>query len=270
MKTMKDFAAGYMIENYDVMARSATKYTSNDPNILSRLRNMLIGLIHQEIKLPKMVVIVLDDDLIKYYGAEEDPESLMKALKRLLNELMTEFRKVVSTQKERLPKKALKAFYPQFVWIQAPLNREFGNNSQREIFNKSLIATAKFHENVSILELKKIWDQENTRLFVGEALRYTTEGLSTYWAAVDCTIRFMDTILFGKIEARATKKARAEKAQEEDPKKYKWESDSYKRKYDDHDSYRERPKKRKGEKFYSSYEGGRRRLPEPPRPQRRY
>ena len=130
MKTMKDFAAGYMIENYDVMARSATKYTSNDPNILSRLRNMLIGLIHQEIKLPKMVIIVLDDNLVKYYGSDEDAESLMKALKRLINELMTEFRKVVSTQKERLPKKALRAFYPQFVWIQAPLNREFDNNSQ--------------------------------------------------------------------------------------------------------------------------------------------
>ena len=266
LKSMKDFAAGYMVENYDVMGKSATKYTSNDPNILSRLRNMLVGLIHQEVKLPKMVIIVLDDDLIKYYGPDEDTESLTMAFKRLINELMTEFRKVISTQKERLPKKAQRQFYPQFIWIQAPLNCQFDNNRERELFNQSLTNASKFQENVSVLELKKIWDRENTRLYVGEARRYTSEGLSTYWAAIDCTVRFMDTILFQKIEARATKKARMEKSHEEDPKRFKWESDSYKRKSNDN-SYREResrPKQRKSDGYHQSFEG-RRRLPEPPR-----
>ena len=258
LKSMKEFAAGYMVENYDVMGKSATKYTSNDPNILSRLRNMLIGLIHQEIKLPKMVIIVLDDDLVKYYGPDEDSESLTKALRRLINELMTEFRKIISTQKERLPKKAKRFFYPQFVWIQAPLNCQYDNNRERKIFNECLSHAAKFQEDVSVLELKKIWDRENTRLFVGEAQRYTSEGLSTYWAAIDCTVRFMDTILFQKIETRATKKARADKAQEDDQKKYKWESESYKRLSNDN-SYRERENRPKQ----------RRRLPEPPR-QKKY
>ena len=273
LKAMKDFAAGHMIESYDVMARSGNKYTSNDPNILSRLRNMLIGLIHQEVKLPKMIIIVLDDDLVKYYGPDEDDECLEKAFKRLLNELMTEFRKIISTQKERLPKKAQRPFYPQMVWIEAPLNKCFGNNRERKIFNKSLNSSAKFQENVSVLALKKIWDYDNTRLFVNEALRYTSEGLSMYWAAVDCTVRFMDTILFHKIEMRASKKARNDSKadnSENAKKKYKWESESFKRKSSDQSSYREgRPKDRRyDDNYYPSFDG-RRRLPEP-RPQNYY
>ena len=270
---MKNFAAGHMIESYYIMARSGNKYTSNDPNILSRLRNMLIGLIHQEVKLPKMIIIVLDDGLVKYYGPDEDDECLEKAFKRLLNELMTEFRKVISTQKERLPKKALRTFYPQMVWIEAPLNTCFGNNREREIFNKSLNSSAKFQENVSVLALKKIWDYDNTWLFVNEALRYTSEGLSTYWAAVDCTVRFMDTILFHKIEMRASKKARNDGKADNSKnakKKYKWESESFKLKSSDQSSYREaRPKdQRYDDKYYPSFDG-RCCLPEP-RPQKYY
>ena len=280
MKSLKEFGAGYMTDCYDLIGRSSNQYTSNDPNFISRLRNLLVNLMHKEVLLPRLIAIVLDDDLVKYLN--HDGCGASKAIGRILNELMIDFRKLVTRQKEFLDKKSKKALYPQFVWIEAPINVNFGNNTGRRKYNDRLHAVSKFHENVTILEMKKIWDPDCTRLYVAESDHYTCEGYSTYWAAVDCTMKFMDTIMFKKIENKATKKAKAIAADKDkpapandevtdSPDQYKWESEEYtrnRREREDQDSYKYRGyNEPQGDHYYHSYEG-RRRLPPPPK--RRY
>ena len=101
----------------------------------------------------------------------------LQSHRRILNELMTDFRKLVTRQKEFLDKRSKKVLYPQFAWIEAPLNVNFSNNTGRKKYNDRLHAVSKFHENVTILELKKIWDPDCSRLYVAESDRYTCEGL---------------------------------------------------------------------------------------------
>ena len=274
MKQLKEFGAGYMTEYYDLTGRSSNQYVSNDPNFISRVRNLLVALIQKEVLLPKYIAIVLDDDLVKYLN--HDGEGQSKALRRILNELMTDFRKIVSKQKEFLEKKSKKPYYPQFVWLEAPMNVNFGNNPGRKTFNDALHVASKFHENVTVLDMRKIWDADNTRLFVAESLRYTCEGYSTFWAAVDCTMKFMDTLLFKKIENKSTKKAKAalsEKSTTQQKKEdrapidkyadqYKWESDDYKSNRSDRKrAHRDEDYQ---DKYYPSFEG-RRKLPHPRR-----
>ena len=59
---------------------------------------------------------------------------------------------------------------------------------------------AKYHENITVLKLKKGWNPDDSTLYVREARCYTYEGLSTYWQAVDKTVKFCDTILLKKFE----------------------------------------------------------------------
>ena len=280
-KALKEFGAGYMTDCYDLIGRSSNQYTSNDPNFISRLRNLLVNLMQKEILLPKLIAVVLDDDLVKYLNHDGCGES--KAIGRILNELMTDFRKLVTKQKEFLDKKSKRPLYPQFVWLEAPLNVNFSNNARRKKYNDRLHAVSKFHENVTILEMKKIWDPDCTRLYVGENDRYTCEGYSTYWAAVDCTMKFMDTIYFKKIENKSSKKAKAMAAEKtaqkkeetsESPDKYKWESEEYSRHRRDRERNRDTHNHRSydepmSDNYYPSYEG-RRRLPTPPRRYRKY
>ena len=45
------------------------------------------------------------------------------------------------------------------------------------------------------LKLKKIWDSDNSMLFLRDEKHFTATGLMTYWMAVDRTVKFWDTAL---------------------------------------------------------------------------
>ena len=53
----------------------------------------------------------------------------------------------------------------------------------------------KLHPHNRALELKQIWDAEDTNLYIAEVARYTAAGLNSYWKAIDRTIKFYDSIL---------------------------------------------------------------------------
>ena len=72
----------------------------------------------------------------------------------------------------------------------------------RSKFNRALNTAASFHDNTHVLELKKGWDMRDSSLFLKEESRYTSTGLTTYWEAVDKTVKYTDTILFKKLEKR--------------------------------------------------------------------
>ena len=72
-------------------------------------------------------------------------------------------------------------------------------NELRDKFNSCLRAIGKLHENVSVLELKKIWDRHDSQLFVQSTSRYTAEGLRSYWLAVDRSIQFCDTTIMKRV-----------------------------------------------------------------------
>ena len=84
------------------------------------------------------------------------------------------------------------------VWLEAPLHSNFNNNELRKIFNACLHDVVKFHENAFVQGFKKIWDRDNDNFYVKDFGRFTNAGFNAYWAAADCTMKFMDTILWWK------------------------------------------------------------------------
>ena len=203
-KTLKGYNAGYIRNNYDVMAKLSSQYMSQTKNFLSRFRNLLVSAITDQPRLPKIIVNILDTDLMK--NIDESIWDDTKALNRVIGSMMSDQSKLILTQKSYLQQKAKRTNYPHIVWIEAPIHNNFPDNYRRERFNYSLNHMVQFQEDTTVLKFKKIWDSSNSRLYIRENERFTCEGLSAYWAAVDCTLRYLDTILLKKFENKGAKK----------------------------------------------------------------
>ena len=194
-----------MKQSFDSGTFTTNEYASLDCNAYSRVRIQLVKAINKEITLPKMVVIIADNDLMRYFDPEDNEVS--KNIGKVLNWLMSEFGRIISAHKEHLPTKAVKPTYPTFIWIETPLHDNFNSqeNLLRAKFNKALEMVAQFHDSVYALKLKKIWDEHDGSLFLKEQQRFTFSGLAHYWEAVDNTVKFADTILLQKAERKQAK-----------------------------------------------------------------
>ena len=168
--------------------------------MISRIRNTMVTGIQEHKYLPKFVIVVIDDDLIRYINYPQ--YGISEALGKLVNWVMSEFNRIVAAQKDFLPKKARKPDQPHFMWIEAPYHISFQNNSLRAKFNRALQNMAKFNESHMVMQLKKGWIENDGNLFNGENRRYTVDGLKAYWLAVDKTVRYVDTIYLRKDPGR--------------------------------------------------------------------
>ena len=81
------------------------------------------------------------------------------------------------------------------LWIVPPFHSGFPDNSQCAKFSKALDTTAALYPNMWALKLKKIWNPEDTSLYLQESARFTATRLMSYWMAVDRTVKFWDTAL---------------------------------------------------------------------------
>ena len=194
---------GYAKEHFETRGFANSKYISTDQNMLSRLRNLMVKAISDQILFPKYIVIVLDDDLIKFLNHEG--YGITKSLGWLINNLMIEYDRLIETQKEYLSYKSKKSSHPILIWIEAPLHNEFDNNSEHLKFNKCLQEKSLFRRNMVSLHLKKVWDPSNKNYYLGHSQRFTTAGMDAYWTAIDRTIKYSDTILYKKVLQRNKK-----------------------------------------------------------------
>ena len=157
--------------------------------------------------LPKLVIVVPDDDVISAFKEGDTGHRLSKNYSRLTNYIMTEHERCIASYKEYLSAKSVKPYYPHILWIEAPMHDNFANNSQCYKFNKALQETAKLHHNVSTLMLKKVWDSKNMNLYLKDCQRFTSDGYYAYWEAVDRTVRYCDSVMLKKLaEKRIPKK----------------------------------------------------------------
>ena len=186
---------GYIKEHFEINGYFNSK-NSLDINIFSRQRNLLVSALNENKYLPKLIVMVPDDDFISFLRKKEDIEYLSG---RMTDWLMTQIDRAIESKKEFLQAKSKRNNFPHIIWIEAPNHIHFPNNELRDIFNNNLRLVGKTHPNVSVLQLKKIWETENTNLYLKEADRYTSKGLNKYWEAVDRLVKFADTTIIKRI-----------------------------------------------------------------------
>ena len=135
------------------LPKLTSKYISGTKNVLARYRNLLVSMIKEQPRLPKLLVNVMDNDLIKNLPDEIWEDS--RALNRVVTTLMNGQSKLILTQKEFLAQKSKKTTYPHIIWIEAPVHDNFPDNDTRQLFNRSLNEAAKFQQDVTVLKLKE-------------------------------------------------------------------------------------------------------------------
>ena len=183
----------YCGDKFEILLFHSTQYVSNFRNMIARLVNTLIQAINSEPLLPRAIVVVLDDDLIKFININGFGMSM--AYSRILHYLFSEFNKIIAARKDILPLKAKCLHYPELIWVNPPFNTGFVNNPQRNKFSKALDSTAAIYADNWSLQLKRIWDTQGRDLYLPRYSRFTSKGLMTYWMAVDRSVRFWDTAL---------------------------------------------------------------------------
>ena len=95
----------YMKDTFEIVAFMNNKDLSYDENILNRFRNNLIGAITDQKVLLKIIVIVTDNDILRYFWYK-NKDDVQTGYTRLLKWLMSQYDRMILTQKEFLPKKS--------------------------------------------------------------------------------------------------------------------------------------------------------------------
>ena len=194
-----------MKEHFEVSGFNNDRKASLNSNVISCIRNNFIGALSAQPTLPKFVVVVPDNDIIKYF-LYKDEHDMQERYARLLKWLMCQYDRMVSSQKEYLTPKSKRANEPYFVWIKPPMHESIHSKELRlrEMFKKALDNCTSMHQNTFALQLKKMWDPSDKLLYNREERRFTANGLILYWQAVDKTVKYANTLLLKKKHQKTT------------------------------------------------------------------
>ena len=176
----------YVKEKFEVSVYCNSRFISNELNIIIRMKTALLTAIEKKIKLPKYVVIVLENDVVEY--ARYNGSGISGILGRYTEGLTAAIQKIIQAQKEQLPLKAKREGYPVIYWVNAVHHKSFANSSLRTKFNHCLEAAVNMYDSMRVIKIKEIWSYDDLALVNNNEM--TPTGLSAYWKAVDALIRF--------------------------------------------------------------------------------
>ena len=192
-KTIKDC---FTKQNYDVRAFMSNQFTSNNRNVLSRIRNCFVKGVNDNYLLPKYIFLILDNDIIK--TVEFDKYGTSVLFGKLTEWLANEIHKIIKTAKENKPMMAKRDNYPEIVWIEPPLHKNFKDNLRRKKMGVAMGNATKLFAEMEVLQMRKIWDYDEGASYLSESCRYTAEGQMKYWLAIDNLVKLWSSFLSGK------------------------------------------------------------------------
>ena len=186
----QDPEGSYTTRNYNVEVLASTEHRSNNPSTLARIRNTLTHGLNKCTILPQLVLIVLEDDVIKEINVKDD--YMLRDFTRRVKWLMSEFRKTIDAAKDALQPNAKTLNQPKFIWVLPTKHKNYRNSYPRRKFSQAIETQCKLNENMIALRLVQRWDYEDSNLFLQEEQRFTSEGKAEFWRAVDKTVEFFD------------------------------------------------------------------------------
>ena len=177
----------FIKDSFEYYAYCQSKYEHSDTNMLNRLRNALIQGINEQGKLPKVVVLVQDDDLLEFlnYG-EQGMSSLVVSC---IEWICKQFEALVKLAAEGLPPKAVKDGYPQLYYVAPPHHQHFKNNHSRSKLINVMEVTFKDFKDIRIIRMKEFWDYKDGSL-VNSKGQFTDIGWETYWISIGAAVKF--------------------------------------------------------------------------------
>ena len=189
--------SSYVRNNFEVSGFYNNSFALNR-SVSSRIQNAVVTAFNQQNLLPKIIVIILEDNLINNITKEESIEVTNLVYTRVIKNLAVKIRRLIAEFKEKLPPKANRASWPKVIWI-TPVTHDDMRKSEkkrRRMFTEAMRQEIECQDNMVALDLKQIWDPADSTLYQGTTRRFTADGLKKYWIAVDRTIKFGETKYF--------------------------------------------------------------------------
>ena len=180
----------YTKQHYDVKYVASAYAKSNHKSTIGRLRNNVAFAIKNFVNLPKIIVVILEEDVIKRITQNKNLKYLYD---RYIKWLSNEIRKMIMTQNDFLPKKGQRD--PQILLVKPTQHVNYKNNAKRQLFGDSLTDQTDSLLHNCVLQLKQEWDPEDLGLYLHEQQRFTSPGLYNFWRAIDRTIKFCSAVL---------------------------------------------------------------------------
>ena len=191
----------YTKENFDVKALGGNDITSNVKDGIARFRNTLVIALRRYNCIPKMIVIVPENDLIKAIGKQGFGTGVH--FETTLTWIMSEFESIMQTYIKFTPNRVRKGKtnWPYFLWMSPSLhdNYEEIDYQLRKKFTQNLENIVQKKETTAALRLKTVWNPRDLSLFSFREKRFTQHGWKTFWESIDKSIQFMDTKLIPEI-----------------------------------------------------------------------
>ena len=216
----------FTYNHFEVKEFLTSKYSNacSPTNIITRLLNAVICGLNEYKGLPRLIIMVLDDDVIRCCNHLDSDFTIF--FTRILDALTRELSKAIDICKDLLPEKAKRENVPHILWIAPPTHKNFNpiNNEQRKKFSICLNGSISLYRNMTMLNMVKHWDHDDGNNFLREAYRFTSEGLTKYWLSVDAAVRFWFVALAKKLDKapNAKKNSSVNSKQRQNSSRYKW------------------------------------------------
>ena len=194
----------YAFLHFEMHDFFSSRYTSHNRSTAGRIINQFIKALNEHNTLPKLVVVILDDDLIT--DIPNNSSTFMK-IRDIMKWLFRQFEHNLKIYKDFLPVKAKMALLPHVLWIAPPVHKYFRNNRRCEMLTDCMQKHVKMYQHMSVLKLIKIWDPEDSSSYIYENDRFTSDGLVRYWLSVDSAIRYWNVAIFSKLGRKNEKKS---------------------------------------------------------------
>ena len=156
--------------------------------------NCIVNRYNSSKNLPKWIILIPEADIIK--GTKQLDFGMSEVYGKLLNWLMSEinaFLTQVYAEKDiaTIPKRT------KIIWLEPTLhvNHDVKEAIQRKKFIRSLHVVCKSHHNAIALALKQGWNEFDRDICYNRTRYLSYSGVTTYWKAVDNTVKYADVKL---------------------------------------------------------------------------
>ena len=113
----------YIKNNYDIECYAKKSHESNIRSVIARVKFQLVKALDEHDLLPKSIIIILDDDIIRRLELKAtdkyDDCNIAVLFTDIARWLANQMSRLIKTRKEQLQYKSQKQDYPIIYWVEA-------------------------------------------------------------------------------------------------------------------------------------------------------
>ena len=177
----------YIAENFDASIFTCGK-NGNIRSVLGRFKNTFATAINDSGWLPKYIVVVIEDDILRCVNFPEPGFS--ELFGHCLHWLAFQYKTMIDERKEQLPVRAKRHMHPLVFWATLPLHKNFDDNETRDKFNQCLESVIDVFPEMKVLKLRKKFTYDDNSISVQG--RFTASGNNAICASIDEAIQFWE------------------------------------------------------------------------------